>query len=65
MAEVFYDKTVKLVFEDGYDFVTEAPIPTVEEINSEPEFSAEITLKAEFEEVYNSKEYRGCIEFPK
>lgn len=65
MAEVFYDMVVKPVIEEGFDFVTEAPIPTVEEINCEPEFCAEIISKEKFEEVYNSKKYKGCIEFPK
>ena len=46
-------------------FLCEAPIPMIDEINCEPEFCAEIILQAEFEEVYNSKKYRGCIEFPK
>lgn len=37
----------------------------VDEINRESEFCAEIISKAEFEEVYNSKKYTGCIVFPK
>lgn len=65
MVEVFNDKTVKPVIEEGFDFVTDAPIPMVDEINREPEFCAEIILKAEFEEVYSSKKYKGRIEFPK
>lgn len=65
MAEVFCDKVVKPVMEEGFDFVTEAPIPMVEEINREPEFSAEIISKEKFEEVYNSEKYMGCVEFPK
>ena len=65
MTEVFCDKVVKPVIEEGFDFVTEAPIPTVEEINCYPEFYAEIISKEKFEEVYNSKKYMGCIEFPK
>lgn len=65
MAEVFDDRTIKQVIEEGFDFVTEAPIPMVEEINLEPEFCAEIISKAEFEETYNSKKYMGGIDFPK
>lgn len=65
MAEVFCDKVVMPVIEEGFDFVTEVSIPMVEEINREPEFCAEFIQKAEFEEVYNSKKYRGCIAFPK
>ncbi len=65
MAEVFSDKTVKPVIEEGFDYISEAPIPMLDEINREPEFCAEIILQAEFEEVYNSKKYSGCIQFPK
>ena len=65
MLEVFKDKTVNPVIEEGFDFVTEAPMPTVDEINCEPEFFAEIISKTEFEEVYNSEKYGGTTEFPK
>jgi hypothetical protein len=65
MVEVFCDKSVRSVKEEGFNFVTEACVPSVQEINREPEFSAEIISKTEFEEVYNSKKYKGHIEFPK
>lgn len=65
MTEVFCDRTIKPVIEEGFDFVTEVPIPMIDEINCEPEFFAEIISNAEFEEVYNSKKYMGYIEFPK
>lgn len=65
MVEVFCDKSVRSVKEEGFNFVTEACVPSVQEINREPEFSAEIISKTEFEEVYNSKKYKGDIEFPK
>lgn len=65
MVEVFCYKSVRSVKEEGFNFVTEACVPSVQEINREPEFSAEIISKTEFEEVYNSKKYKGHIEFPK
>ena len=49
---------VKPVIEEGFDFVTEAPIPTVEEINCEPEFCAEIISKEKFEEMAARMEAR-------
>ncbi len=39
VAEVFIDRTVSQVVEKGFDFVTEAPVPTINEINKEPEFA--------------------------
>ena len=54
MAEVQKDGSVKQVVEDGFEFVTETPVPTINEINSEPEWQAELITKEEFEEVYNS-----------
>lgn len=65
MAEVFSDKTAKHVMEEGFEFVTEAPIPEIKEINREPEFFAEIISREEFEDVYNSNKYLGSKEFPK
>ena len=54
MTEVQKDGSVKQVVEAGFEFVTEAPVPTINEINSEPEWQAELITKEEFEEVYNS-----------
>ena len=64
MTEVFCDKTAKTVVEEGFEFITEAPVPEVNEMNRDPEFHAEIISKKEFDEVYNSKKYSGSIEFP-
>ena len=64
MAEVFPDRTVHIVIEPGFEFVTEAPVPNIEEINSENEFVAEIISKEEFETVYAAKIYRESIVFP-
>ena len=64
MIEVYSDKSVNSVVEEGFDFVTEAPIPTVEEINQEPEFYAAIISGNEFERVYHAKKYPGNIDFP-
>ena len=40
-------------------------IPTIDEINLEPEFFAVISSKEEFENVYKSEKYAGEINFPK
>lgn len=65
MTEVFCDKTAKPVIEEGFEFITEAPVPEIEEINCDPEFYAEIISREEFEEVYYAEKYSGSIEFPK
>ena len=64
MTEVFCNKDVKPVVEDGFEFITEEPVPEVEEINREPEFYAEIISREEFEEVYQTRTYLGSIVFP-
>lgn len=61
MVEVFCDRRVKQIIEEGFKFVTEAEIPQVEEINSEPEFFAQIISKDEFEKVYDANKYYGDI----
>ena len=65
MIEVYSDRSVNPVGEEGFDFVTEAPVPTIEEINQEPEFYAMIISSYEFESVYNGKKYSYSIDFPK
>lgn len=66
MTEVFIDKSVVPVIEEGFEFVTESPIPTADEIIKEDDdFYAEIISKEEFENVYNSNKYAGNIDFPK
>ncbi len=65
LAEVFIDRKVLQVVEKGFDFITEAPVPTVSEINIEPEFFAEIISYEEFEKVYESDIYSDNIDFPK
>ena len=37
MVEVFADRTIHQVLETGHDYVTEGPIPKIDEINSEEE----------------------------
>ena len=64
MMEVFSDKSVHPVIEEGFDFVTEAPVPTVEEINQEPTFCAMTISSDAFERVYQAKSYTGNINFP-
>lgn len=65
MAEVYPDRSVVPVIEEGFEYITEAPIPVIEEINTEPEFFAEIISKEEFESIYNQKYYSQDIGFPK
>ena len=65
MIEIYSDKSVNTGVEAGFDFVTEAPVPTIEEINQEPEFYAMIISSNEFETVYNAKKYAESIDFPK
>ena len=64
MAEVYSDRSVKPVTDSDSEFVTEAPVPTVDEINTEPEFHAEIISADEFEKIYNSDHYPADICFP-
>ncbi len=65
MIEVFSDKRAIPVIEDGFDYITEEPIPTIDEINIDPDFFAVIISKEEFENVYKSDKYVGNISFPK
>ena len=64
MTEVFSDKRAIPVIENGFDFITEAPVPTTDEINKDPQFNAVIISKEEFENAYISEEYAGELGFP-
>ena len=65
MTEEFADKRAVPVREEGFDYITEEPVPTIEEINKEdPAFFAEIISKEAFENVYASETYAGDIRFP-
>ena len=64
MTEIYADRRAVPVIEEGFEFITEAPIPTPDEINTEPEFFAEYITKEEFEAVYRSDRYEGKISFP-
>jgi len=59
MAEVFVYKTVVLVIEEDLEFVTEAPLPAIYEINREEECFVVIIYKKEFEKVYH---YCVCLD---
>jgi len=65
MAEVYDDYSVKQVVESGSEFVTEAPVPTVSEINADPDYYAEVITKEEFDTVYNSNKNEASIVFPR
>lgn len=63
--DVFIDGHIeKLGEHDG--FVSEAPCPTIEEINEMGEFKAFSIKIQEFEEVWNqhSQRYNGNLDFP-
>lgn len=64
MIEIFSDRTIHVIAEEGFAFVTETPVPTVEEINLEDEFYAEIISQNAFNKIYHSETYTGEIAFP-
>lgn len=65
MTEVFSDYSIRpVIWDDGVPFVTEAPVPTIEEINQDSEFYAMTISREEFESVYHAKTYPGSIAFP-
>lgn len=64
-TEIFSDKSARPIIVEGFDFVTEAPVPTVEKINQEHEFYAMTISSDEFESVYQTKNFSGSITFPK
>lgn len=65
MIEIYFDQSVNSSDGEGFDFVTEAPVPTIKEINQEPEFYAMIITSNEFERVYHTKKYSESVDFPK
>lgn len=64
MTEVYPDGKIINVTENS-EFVTEAPVPTVNLINADKDFYAEHITKEEFEEIYKSSFYTEDISFPK
>lgn len=66
MADILADGRVVPFIEEGLKFVTEAPLPLLDEMNStDPQiiYAEEIT-KEDFEAIYNSKTYEGSLAFP-
>ena len=57
MIEIHKDGSVNPIEEEGFEFITEAPVPTIEEINAEPEWHAELISEIEFEKIYVSSHY--------
>ena len=49
MTEVFANRKAVPVIERGFEFITEASIPTIDEINEKEEFCAVIISKEEFQ----------------
>lgn len=64
MIEIFADRRVENKEDKGFGFVTEAPVPTVEEFNTTEygeEFFAEQISKSEFEGIWNTGAYKGKL----
>jgi hypothetical protein len=63
--DIFIDGNIEKLGEYE-DFVSEAPCPTIEEINEMGEFKAFSITRQEFEEVWNqhSQKYKGKLDFP-
>jgi len=64
MIEIFADRRAENKEDKGFGFVTEAPVPTVEEFNTTEygeEFFAEPISANEFEEVWNTGVYIGKL----
>lgn len=60
MVEIYEDGRIKKVEEPGFKFITEASVPTIQEINEEyPDFFAQLITKEEFETIYISDYYNG------
>lgn len=57
MIEVFSNGRISLGLEEGCEFVTEAPVPKVDEINRDKAFLAQVITKEEFEKTYHLHEY--------
>ena len=64
MTEVFPDRSAEPVTELGFAFVTEAPVPTVDEINRDPDFFAELISKEVFEDAFRNPVYSGSLSRP-
>lgn len=57
MIEVFPNGKISLGANEGFAFVSEAPVPNVDEINQDDEFMAKGISKAEFEKMYALRSY--------
>ena len=64
MTEVFPDRSAEPVTELGFAFVIEAPVPTVDEINRDPDFFAELISKEVFEAAFRQQVYSGPLSRP-
>lgn len=64
MIEIFADGRIDNREDKGFEFVTEAAVPTVAEFNTAEygeEFAAELTTKEEFENIWNTGIYTGRL----
>ncbi|WP_270325334.1 DUF6881 domain-containing protein [[Eubacterium] hominis] len=65
MIEVFSNGRISLGLDEGCEFVTEAPVPQVDEINQDEDFLAQVITKEEFEKTYQLHEYFENLGFSK
>lgn len=65
MTEVFPDRRAVPVTAPGFGWVSDAPVPPIEEINRMgPEFFAEEISREDFEAAYSCRRYEGPMETP-
>ena len=65
MAEIYDDGKVVPIIEEGYEFITEASIPNIDEITEEKDFYGEKITKEEFDKIYTSSYYYVNIDILK
>lgn len=64
MINIFADRRVEAVVDRGRPWVTEAPVPTVEEFNTleyGEEFAAQLIDRDEFMSVWETGQYFGAL----
>ncbi len=66
MIEIYENGNTENMMDEIMGLVTEAPLPTIEEINSVEygtEFHACLMTKAEFEMIWHTKKYQGDFDW--
>lgn len=65
MIDIYENRNTENTIDEIMGLVTEAPLPTIEEINTETygtEFYACLMTKAEFEKIWHTKKYTGDLQ---